>query len=164
MGASILYDIWKIWGKNWIFRKNPDASKQAKNTYLATNGARIRIQHIFLTHLDRVSALQLHGMTHSARIRHCPRVFALFSTGCLVIFLRYSHSLYKTHTADPPVSSFPTGMSHTIILEHPCPLPNPRRAPLHLWQTNSKSLFSLGTTRIRWGYSIGPQQNRNSHI
>ena len=103
------------------FLKNPDASKQAKNTYLATNGARIRIQYIFLTHLDRVWALQLHGMTHSARILHFPRFLALFSTGCLAIFLRYSHSLYKAHTADPPVSSFPIGMSHTIIMEHPCP-------------------------------------------
>ena len=107
--------------KNMDFYKNPDASKQAKNTYLATNGARIRIQHTFLTHLDRVSAPQLHGMTHSARIRHFPRVFALFSTGFLIIFLRYSHSLYKAHTADPLVSSFPTGMLHTIIMEHPCP-------------------------------------------
>ena len=36
------------------------------------------------------------------------------------IFLRYSHSLYKTHTADLPVSSLPIGMSHTTLPEPPC--------------------------------------------
>ena len=107
--------------KNPDFYENPDASKQAKNPYLATRSPRIRIQLIFLTHLDQVSAPQLHGMTHSGRIRRFPRVFVFFSTGFLAIFLRYSHSLYKTRTADPSVSSFPIGMSHTSIMEHPCP-------------------------------------------
>ena len=41
-----------------------------------------------MINLDQVSAPELHGMTHSARIRHFPRVFALFSTGFLAIFLR----------------------------------------------------------------------------
>ena len=35
------------------------------------------------------------------------------------IFLRYSHSLYKTHTADLPVSSLPIGISHTTLPEPP---------------------------------------------
>ena len=116
--------------KNPDFLKNPDPSKQAKNPYLAIKGPQIRIPLIFLTHLHQVSAPQLHGMTHSARIRHFPLVFALFSTGCLAIFLRYSHSLYKTHTADPPVSSFPIGMSHTIIMEHERPPLNRSRHAL----------------------------------
>ena len=74
------------------------------------------------------------------------------------IFLRYSHSLYKTHTADLPVSSLPIGMSHTTLPEPPCtPL---IRSGLHFISgkpiANSQSRRSQ--QRIRWGYLWVPNK------
>ena len=82
--------------------------------------------------------------------------FGQFFSG---IAIPYTKPIHPTPGIIPPyrnVTHEPPGTSLSP--------PNPRRSPLHLWQTNSKIALWSETTRIRWGYSIGPQQNRNSHI
>ena len=101
--------------KNPDFYENQNPSKHPQNTVLAKNGPHNRNQRIFLTNLDQFSSQKLHGTPHSCKICHFPRVFTYFRPGFQVLFLRYSHSLYKTHTADLPVSSFPIGISHTTL-------------------------------------------------
>ena len=105
--------------KNMDFYENQNRSKQPQNRVLAKNGPHNRTQRIFLTHLNRFPAQKLHGTPHSCKICHFPRVFTYFRPGFQVLFLRYGHSLYKTHTADLPVSSLPIGMSQTSPLLNP---------------------------------------------
>ena len=44
-----------------------------------------------------------------------------------------------------------------------CP-PNPYELRPCIYETEAAYQICPETTRIRWGYIIGPQQNRNSHI
>ena len=107
MRASILYPKFIFLGKNIEkkIRKIP-----SKWIFKQGSGPKPYFRTLNLEKSERSSYSDLDfdfSRPHSCKNRNFPRVFEFFFRS---FFRPYSQSLYKTHTGDPPVSSFPIGL------------------------------------------------------